>query len=143
MAARCGWRDGLRIRAAALRLGAGMVWLLLAGCGPSLPGSALLSALSSPAVPPPAGSPQAVPAEPTDPVAVFAMSTPAGSSGTVTLPNGATEPARVLRAYHAASGRECREVLLGSGASERTLLYCRDPVEGVRLVPPLLRGGRP
>jgi hypothetical protein len=58
----------------------------------------------------------------------------------VTLSGGVTEPARVGRVYQAASGRECREVLLGSGRAERAQLVCTDPRDGTRLTPPLLRG---
>jgi hypothetical protein len=45
--------------------------------------------------------------------------------------------------YQAASGRECREVLLGSGRGERAQLVCIDPRDGSRLTPPLLRGSGP
>lgn len=115
--------------------------LLLAGCGGSIPGSAMFSALSSPAVPPPAGAVLAAPVAPTDPIAAFALSTPAGGSGTVSV-NGIAQPARVVRVYHAASGRECRELVLGAGGGERAQLVCADPEAGMRLTPPLLRGSR-
>jgi hypothetical protein len=53
--------------------------------------------------------------------------------------NGVAEQARVLRAYHAASGLECREMLLGSGGGERAQLACGN-ADGYQLAQPLLRG---
>ncbi len=124
-----------------LRPAALLAPLLLAGCGSSIPGSAMFSALSSPAVPPPAGAVLAAPVAPTDPIAAFALATPAGGSGSVNV-NGIAQPARVVRVYHSASGRECRELVLGAGGGERAQLVCADPEAGMRLTPPLLRGGR-
>lgn len=115
--------------------------LLLAGCGGSIPGSAVFSALSSPAVPPPAGATLAAPVTPSDPLAAFAMATPAGGRGSISV-NGIAQPVRVMRVYHAASGRECREIVLGAGSAERAQLVCSDPESGMRLTPPLLRGSR-
>lgn len=115
--------------------------LLLAGCGSSIPGSAVFSALSSTAVPPPVGATMAAPVTPSDPLAAFAMATPAGGTGSVTV-SGMTQPARVVRVYHAASGRECRELVLGMGSAERAQIVCSDPESGMRLTPPLLRGSR-
>jgi len=115
--------------------------LLMAGCGSSIPGSAMFSALSSPAVPPPVGGTLAATVTPSDPLAAFAMATPAGNSGSVSV-NGIVQPARVVRVYHAASGRECRELVLGAGGGERAQVVCSDPEAGLRLTPPLLRSAR-
>ncbi len=100
-------------------------------------GPTLLSSL----VPAPAGGVSTPPAAPSDPLALFALATPPGGAGQVNLAGG-TEPARIARIYQAASGRECREVVLGSGRAERSQLVCTDAAEGTRLTPPLLRGGR-
>ncbi len=123
----------------------GMLALLaalpLAGCADYLPDwrvGDLLTGLSSSQVPPPAGSPPAAPRLPMDPLAEFAMANPPGNEGTV-LVNGVPERARVLRAYNAASGLECREMILGSGGSERAQLACGD-AGGYQLAQPLLRG---
>lgn len=78
---------------------------------------------------------------PTDPLLIFAASAGAGGSGVV---NG--QPVRVARSYIAASGRDCRELLIGSGLGERSAIACLDPVAGWSLARPLLRGsgiGRP
>jgi hypothetical protein len=47
---------------------------------------------------------------------------------------------RLARSYTAASGRDCREVLMGSGGDERSVVYCRAG-EGWVAARPLLRGG--
>jgi hypothetical protein len=70
-----------------------------------------------------------------DPLALFAASAAPGRTGSVQ-----GEPARLVRSYNAASGRECREILLGSGASERTAVACRTPEGGFASARPLLRG---
>lgn len=119
------------------------LWLLallpLMGCD-NLPGGGWVSELSSARVPPPVGAVPAAPALPTDPLAQFAISAAPGTESSVTLASGGTVRARVGRRYVAASGRDCREVLLGSGVEERTQLVCAGP-EGTHLTPPLLRGG--
>lgn len=109
--------------------------LALAGCAgmPSLPGP---------------GQPQAGAAEPVaaaaapaaDPLAAFAATAAPGTEGQVPLPGaGRSARVRLLRAYHAASGHECREVLIGSGLEERSGLVCRQ--DGTwAAVRPLLRG---
>jgi hypothetical protein len=48
---------------------------------------------------------------------------------------------RLLRSYHAASGRECREVLVGAGAAARTELVCQAEGGSWSAARPLLRGG--
>ena len=59
-----------------------------------------------------------------DPIALFAASASPGSSGTVVLPEtGQSVQVRLLRAYAAASGRECREVAIGPSQMQR--VFCR------------------
>jgi predicted TIM-barrel enzyme len=53
------------------------------------------------------------------------------------------QPARLARVYHAASGRECREVLVGGGMNQRALVACRDADGSFVSSRPLLLGGRP
>ncbi|MFN3447103.1 MAG: hypothetical protein ACK44F_00260 [Roseococcus sp.] len=73
-----------------------------------------------------------------DPLAAFAASATPGATGVVE-----GQPARLLRVYHAASGRECREVLLGTGMSQRAAVACRQPDGSFASSRPLLQGGRP
>src|SRR5690349_6578426 len=83
--------------------------LLLAGCaGQGQPAATLAS------TPAPAAMPQ-------DPLGRFVASAAPGQSGTVVLADGRATQVQVLRAYAAASGRECREVLVG-GAGRSSLL---------------------
>lgn len=79
-----------------------------------------------------------------DPVAAFAASAAPGSETVAVLPEtGGRARLRLQRAYTAASGRECREVLIGTGLEERSRLVCRDETGWVA-ARPLLRGsGRP
>jgi hypothetical protein len=70
-----------------------------------------------------------------DPLANFAATATPGSVGNV---NG--ERARMTRAYNAASGRECREIILGAGQGERTAVACRDASGNFVSAQPLLRG---
>lgn len=109
---------------------------LLSGCGTSaarfLPLDFSGSQAGNPAVGPAAA---AVVAQPEDPLALFAASARPGQPGTVQ-----GQPARLVRVYNAASGRECREVLLGSGATERTAVACRTPEGSFVAARPLLRG---
>ena len=77
----------------------------------------------------------------TDPVVAFAASASPGSETVAALPEaGGSARLRLLRSYTAASGRECREVLIGTGLAERTRLVCRDD-GGWTPARPLLRGG--
>lgn len=108
--------------------------LLMAGCSgvPGFDPGATTSA--QPAVPAVADVPQ-------DPLLAFVASASPGSQGFV---NG--ERIRIARAYSAASGRDCRELLIGGGLGERSAVACRDDVAGWTLTRPLLRGsglGRP
>lgn len=76
-----------------------------------------------------------------DPVVAFAASASPGAERVVALPEaGGSARLRLLRSYNAASGRECREVLIGTGLAERTRLVCRDE-GGWTAARPLLRGG--
>lgn len=114
--------------------------LTMAGCADYLPDvSGLVSGLSSPLVPPPVGSAPPPPITALDPLSQFALSSQPGSEGVVPVAGGAPERARVLRAYTAASGRQCREILFGSGIGERSQLVCGD-ANGFQVAPPLLRG---
>ena len=102
------------------------VVLLLAGCGSN---DAALR-----------GDAPVVPRAP-DPIAIFAASATPGADGTVTIPEtGQNIRVRLLRAYAAASGRECREVAVGGAAQNR--LLCRDDAGWVE-ARPLLRGATP
>lgn len=65
-----------------------------------------------------------------DPVAVFAAGGSPGGGGM-----------RLGRTYYAASGRECREVLLGGGMAERAQVVCRQPDGTFSTTRPLLQGG--
>lgn len=115
--------------------------LSLGGCADLLPDisvSGLVSGLSAPLVPPPVGSPPPPPISSLDPLSQFALTSSQGSEGTVALA-GVAERARVIRAYNAASGRQCREILFGSGGGERAQLVCGD-ANGFQLATPLLRG---
>lgn len=75
-----------------------------------------------------------------DPVVAFAARAQPGAADRVTLANGQPATVRVTRAYHSANGRECREVRVGSGMSERQSLVCATDA-GWAEVRPLLRGG--
>ncbi len=117
--------------------------LPLAGCAdymPNLGVADLLGGLSASQVPPPVGAQPMVQRAATDPLSQFAMASGPGTEGQVVLANGVSERARVLRAYSAASGRECREVLLGQGGGERSELICGN-ANGFQVARPLLRSG--
>lgn len=80
-------------------------------------------------------------AAPMDAVASFAASARPGAESVVTLPEtGRNARVRLLRAYNAASGRECREVLIGTGGEERARLLCQSGSQWAD-ARPLLRGG--
>ena len=75
-----------------------------------------------------------------DPIAAFAATAAPGAEGQVRLPgSGRSVRVRLLRAYYAASGRECREVLVGTGFEQRSSLVCRQE-EGWAVARPLLLG---
>lgn len=57
------------------------------------------------------------------------------------LANGQSARVRLVRAYNAASGRECREVLVGAGVAERSRLVCAADAGVWAEARPLLGGG--
>jgi hypothetical protein len=83
----------------------------------------------------------AAPPAPTDPVVAFAAQAQPGLESRILLPDGQSTTARLARSYSAASGRECREVLLGTGAAQRSQLVCQAENGGWVAARPLLRGG--
>jgi hypothetical protein len=85
-------------------------------------------------------APATEPMRPSDPVSLFAASAVPGQDGVV-MENGVPVRARLVRSYQAASGRECREVVLGSGISERARIACRQTDGSFTEARPLLRGG--
>jgi len=112
----------------------------LTACADYLPDvSGLVSGLSSPMVPPPVGAPPPPPVSSLDPLSQFALASGPGTEGSVVLAGGVAERVRVIRAYNAASGRQCREILFGVGTGERSQLVCGD-ANGFQMAPPLLRG---
>jgi hypothetical protein len=102
--------------------------LLLAGCGADRQ-TATLAAGPAPV------------AVQQDPLGQFVGSMPPGRAGTVVLADGRTTQARVVRAYAAASGRECREVILGAGTTGRASLLCQSEGQWVAARPLLLGSG--
>ncbi len=115
------------LRSRRLRLPFLLGGLLLGGCG-LIPGS---SSAPEVAAPPPA---------PTDPIVAFAASNQVGAQASLPLAGGRT-PVRVNRSYYAASGRECREVLVGAGSGARSQLVCQAEGGAWAASRPLLRGG--
>jgi predicted TIM-barrel enzyme len=103
---------------------------LVSGCGSTGLGDMFGSRAAVPVV---VTAPVVQPAD--DPIAQFAADARPGATGTV-----GGQRARLVRVYHAASGRECREVLLGSGATERTAVACRAENGTFVSSRPLLRG---
>ncbi len=118
--------------------GAGVRALALVGaCAMALPGCAVVPG-SRAAVP---AAPVAAVRAPSDPVVAFAAVARPGAETVIALPDsGRSARVRVLRAYHAASGRECRELLLGAGADERSRTVCETDGQWAD-ARPLLRGG--
>lgn len=104
----------------------GVALLLVAGCaetgsGPTRPDEVATAPIS-------------------DPVVAFAASAGPGAEETVTLPStGQTVRLRLVRAYAAASGRECREVQMGTGTGSASRLLC-SAGSGWREARPLIRG---
>ena len=78
---------------------------------------------------------------PTDPVVAFAAQAQPGLESRILLADGQSTTARLARSYNAASGRECREVLLGTGAGQHSRLVCQAENGGWVATRPLLRGG--
>jgi hypothetical protein len=90
-----------------------------------------------------AGGPAAQPvaAAPTDPVVAFAAQAQPGAESRIILAGGQPANVRLLRSYNAASGRECREVLVGAGTTQRAQLVCQAEGGAWVAARPLLRGG--
>jgi len=103
--------------------------LALAGCARLGPQG--MTGRAAPAAGPPAS---------VDPLVVWAGRAQPGATDRLTLANGQMAQVRMVRAYNAASGRECRELLVGSGMVERSRLVCAVPGGWVE-ARPLLRGG--
>lgn len=85
------------------------------------------------------------PAAITDPVVAFAANASPGAEDSVVLPEtGQSARLRMVRAYAAASGRECREVQVNTSGTAQVRLLCRAGT-GWREARPLLRDatGRP
>ena len=95
------------------RLLAVLVPAVLAACG-SLP----LGGESREPVPAAAAPPQ-------DPLAAFAAQAVPGAESRIVLADGQPAQVRMVRSYYAASGRECREVLVGLGLTQRGQVVCR------------------
>jgi len=107
------------------------------GCA-SLAATVLAACVATGPETPPIAAAQPVPV---DPVAAFAANATPGQEASLVLTSGERTRARLHRAYPAASGRECREVLLGDGPGQRPQLVCQDPEQGWVLARTLLRGG--
>jgi hypothetical protein len=76
-----------------------------------------------------------------DPIVLFAGRARPGAQERLVLADGRSAQVRLVRAYNAASGRECRELLVGSGMAERPRLVCATGNGGWAEARPLLRGG--
>lgn len=88
----------------------------------------------------PSAAPAATAMVSNDPLAGFVANAQPGATAEI-AGYGAV---RLARAYTAASGRDCREVLLGRGIDERAAIYCRQAQGESQAWAParaLLRGG--
>ncbi len=118
-------------RRGAARLAALLLATGLGGCAmPAVPSFGT----AQPEPPAPAAAPVA--ARPADPLANFV----AGATPGATAEVAGFGTVRLARAYTAASGRDCREAVVGRGVDERALVYCRGP-QGWAAARPLLRSG--
>ena len=112
------------------RLGRGhaagaMLLLLVAGCADA--GSGGSAGIAEPVAPI------------SDPVVAFAAGASPGAEDSVVLAGtGQSARVRLVRSYAAASGRECREVLVRTGGGTETRLLCRAGT-GWREARPLIR----
>lgn len=115
-------------------------WLVLGALAAAAPGCSSFLMNGDNARP---AATAAAPPAPADPVAAFAAAAVPGSETVAALPEagGGSARLRLLRSYAAASGRECREVLIGTGVAERTRLVCRQEGGGWAAARPLLSGG--
>ncbi len=89
----------------------------------------------------PAGGEAAAVAPSTDSLVMYAAQAQPGSSSRIVLADGTPASVRLVRAYNAASGRPCRELLVGIGSVERSRLVCDAGNGGWVEARPLLRGG--
>jgi len=133
-------RSGLR-RASTLAV------LVLAGCSGSdgLSGGSWWNPIGSRPTSPPPATDVVLPVRAGDPLAAFAARARMGQTETVSAAEGGRPvTARLVRAYNAASGRECRELQFGSSAvpgGAPGATYCNDPAQGWVAARALLRGG--
>ncbi len=114
-----------------------MLAATLAGCAmPAVPsfGTAEPNAPSPALAPAPMAA--AMTARPADPLAAFIATAAPGATADV----AGYGVVRLARAYTAASGRDCREAMVGRGVEERASIYCRGP-QGWVAARPLLRSG--
>jgi hypothetical protein len=101
-------------------------------------GVALVAGCADPTamVSPGGGTPVAI----SDPVVAFAANASPGAEDSVVLPStGQTAQLRMVRAYAAASGRECREIQVRTGGGVQMRLLCSAGT-GWREARPLLTG---
>jgi hypothetical protein len=86
------------------------------------------------------GSTTPAAALPQDPLAAFAAQAVPGAEGRIVLQDGQPAQVRMVRSYYAASGRECREMLVGTGLAQRAQVVCRAEGTGWAASRPLLPG---
>uniref|UniRef100_UPI0018E021E5 DVU3141 family protein n=1 Tax=Neoroseomonas rubea TaxID=2748666 RepID=UPI0018E021E5 len=104
-------------------------------------GAALLAGCGGNGAAPSAGAAVGAVVPIDDPVVAFAANAASGAEDTVRLAGtGQAARVRLVRAYAAASGRECREVMVAAGGGVQSRLLCRAG-EGWREARPLLRDG--
>jgi hypothetical protein len=120
------WRPAVRTSGRAALFGALFVLAACAGREPVTTGTAVLPALATAAQ---------------DPLGRFVATAAPGQQGMVALPNGRTVQVRLVRAYAAASRRECREVLLDEGIGGWASLLCQADGQWVAARPLLLGSG--
>lgn len=88
------------------------------------------------------GTPEATGlAAPADPIASFAARAQLGAESRIVLADGQPATVRLARSYFAASGRECREVVVGTGTTQRAQVVCQGEGGAWVAARPLLRGG--
>jgi len=115
--------SGPELRGVAAVLGA----LLLGACESVLPGTQATT--------------RAAPPSPTDPLIAFAAQATPGAERSIVLADGSPALVRMTRSYYAASGRECRELLVGAGMAQRVQLVCAGEDGAWAASRPLLQGG--
>jgi hypothetical protein len=81
-----------------------------------------------------------VSAAPQDPLAAFAAEAVPGAERRIVLADGQPAQVRMVRSYYAASGRECREILVGTGLTQRAQVVCRAEGSAWAASRPLLPG---